>query len=289
MKGIVNLKENKNVESSNIKITIDEDKDLLTYDNISYKLNTNIIGKKILHFETIESTNNYAKKIALEELDGTVIISEEQTKGRGRVGKQWYSKSGEGIWMSIILKPDIISQKAPFITLIAGASIVKALNKLDVETFIKWPNDITINNKKVAGILTELSTEVDKINYIVLGIGINTKTMKFSQEISEIATSLHKEGYEISRVDIVKAILEEFEKLYLQYVNENVRKETLSICRKYSAIIGKDIYLIKEDEKELVRCLDINDDGNLIVRNENNIIQEIISGEISIRGVKGYV
>ena len=289
MKGIVNLKENKNVESSNIKITIDEDKDLLTYDNISYKLNTNIIGKKILHFETIESTNNYAKKIALEELDGTVIISEEQTKGRGRVGKQWYSKSGEGIWMSIILKPDIIPQKAPFITLIAGASIVKALNKLDVETFIKWPNDITINNKKVAGILTELSAEVDKINYIVLGIGINTKTMKFSQEISEIATSLHKEGYEISRVDIVKAILEEFEKLYLQYVNENVRKETLSICRKYSAIIGKDIYLIKEDEKELVRCLDINDDGNLIVRNENNIIQEIISGEISIRGVKGYV
>jgi len=289
MKGIVNLKENKNVESSNIKITIDEDKDLLTYNNISYKLNTNIIGKKILHFETIESTNNYAKKIALEELDGTVIISEEQTKGRGRVGKQWYSKSGEGIWMSIILKPDIIPQKAPFITLIAGASIVKALNKLGVETFIKWPNDITINNKKVAGILTELSAEVDKINYIVLGIGINTKTMKFSQEISEIATSLYKEGYEISRVDIVRSILEEFEKLYLQYGNENVRKETLSICRKYSAIIGKDIYLIKEDEKELVRCLDINDDGNLIVRNENNIVQEIISGEISIRGVKGYV
>ena len=181
------------------------------------------------------------------------------------------------------------SKKAPFITLIAGASIVKALNKLGVETFIKWPNDITINNKKVAGILTELSAEVDKINYIVLGIGINIKTMKFSQEISEIATSLYKEGYEISRVDIVKAILEEFEKLYLQYVNENVRKETLCICRKYSAIIGKDIYLIKENEKELVRCLDINDDGNLIVRNENNIIKEIISGEISIRGVKGYV
>ena len=289
MKGIVSLKENKNIESSNIKITIDEDKDLLTYDNISYKLNTNIIGRKILHFETIDSTNDYAKKIALEELDGTVIISEEQTKGRGRIGRQWYSKSGEGVWMSIILKPGMIPQKGPFITLIAGASIVKALNKLGVKTFIKWPNDIIINNKKVAGILTELSAEVDKINYIVLGIGINTKTMKFSQEISEIATSLYREGYKVSRVDIVRTILEEFENLYLQYVNENVRKETLFICRKYSAVIGKDIYLIKEDEKELVRCLDINDDGNLIVRNENNIIQEIISGEISIRGVKGYV
>lgn len=288
-KGIVNLKEDKNIKSANIKILIDEDKDLLTYNNISYKLKTNIIGKKIFHFDTIDSTNDYAKKIALEELDGTIIISEEQTKGRGRVGRQWHSKSGEGIWMSIILKPDIIPKKAPFITLIGGASIVRALNKLGVETFIKWPNDIIINNKKVAGILTELSAEVDKINYIVLGIGINTKTMKFSQEISEIATSLYREGYKVSRVDIVRTILEEFENLYLQYVNENVRKETLFICRKYSAVIGKDIYLIKEDEKELVRCLDINDDGNLIVRNENNIIKEIISGEISIRGVKGYV
>jgi len=289
MKGIVNLKENKNVESSNIKITIDEDKDLLTYDNISYKLNTNIIGKKIFQFETIDSTNDYAKKIALEELDGTLIISEEQTKGRGRVGRQWYSKSGEGIWMSIILKPDMIPQKAPFITLIAGASIVKALNKLGVKTFIKWPNDIIINNKKVAGILTELSAEVDKINYIVLGIGINTKTIKFSQEISEIATSLYREGYIISRVDIVRAILEEFEKLYLQYINKNSRKEILSICRRYSSIIGKDVYLIKEDEKELVKCLDMNEYGNLIVRTENNIIKEIISGEVSIRGVKRYV
>lgn len=288
-KGIVNLKEDKNIKSANIKILIDEDKDLLTYNNISYKLKTNIIGKEIFHFDTIDSTNDYAKKIALEELDGTIIISEEQTKGRGRVGRQWHSKSGEGIWMSIILKPDIIPKKAPFITLIGGASIVRALNKLGVETFIKWPNDIIINNKKVAGILTELSAEVDKINYIVLGIGINTKTMKFSQEISEIATSLYREGYKISRVDVVRTILEEFENLYLQYVNENVRKETLFICRKYSAVIGKDIYLIKEDEKELVRCLDINDDGNLIVRNENNIIKEIISGEISIRGVKGYV
>jgi len=289
MKGIVNLKENKNVEASNIKITIDEDKYLLTYDNIFYKLNTNIIGKKIFQFETIDSTNDYAKKIALEELDGTLIISEEQTKGRGRVGRQWYSKSGEGIWMSIILKPDMIPQNAPFITLIAGASIVKALNKLGIKTFIKWPNDIIINNKKVAGILTELSAEVDKINYIVLGIGINTKTIKFSQEISEIATSLYREGYIISRVDIVRAILEEFEKLYLQYINKNSRKEILSICRRYSSIIGKDVYLIKEDEKELVKCLDMNEYGNLIVRTENNIIKEIISGEVSIRGVKGYV
>ena len=288
-KGIVNLKEDKNIESSNIKILIEKEDDLLTYDNISYRLNTNIMGKKIFHFETIDSTNNYAKKIALEELDGTVIISEEQTKGRGRVGRQWRSKSGEGIWMSIILKPDMIPQKAPFITLIAGASIVKALNKLGVETFIKWPNDIIINNKKVAGILTELSTEVDKINYIVLGIGINVKTIEFSQEISNIATSLYKEGHKVSRVDIVRNILEEFERLYLQYINHDLKDEILDICRKHSAIIGKDIYVIMNGEKDLVKCLDINKDGNLVIKNNENVIKEIMSGEVSIRGVEGYV
>ena len=218
-----------------------------------------------------------------------MIISEEQTKGKGRIGRQWHSKSKEGIWMSIILKPNMIPQKAPFITLIAGASIAKVLNDLGVQANIKWPNDIIINNKKVAGILTELSAEIDRINYIILGIGINVKTMEFSQEISEIATSLYKEGHKISRVDIIRKILKEFENLYLQYINKELKEEALDICRQHSAIIGKDVYLIKCEEKELVRCLDMNQEGNLVVRTKDNIIKEIMSGEVSIRGVKGYV
>ncbi len=236
----------------------------------------------------IEFVNRKGYKL-IEELEGTVIISEEQTKGKGRIGRQWYSKSKEGIWMSIILKPKIVPQKAPFITLIAGASIAKALNNLGIETTIKWPNDIIINNKKIAGILTELSAEIERINYIILGIGINVKTMEFSQEISEIATSLYKEGHKISRVDIVRNILEEFEKLYIKYINEDSKEEILNICRNYSAIIGKDVYLIKGEEKELIRCLDINQEGNLVVQTKDSIIKEIISGEVSIRGVKGYV
>lgn len=154
---------------------------------------------------------------------------------------------------------------------------------------IKWPNDIIINNKKVAGILTELSAEIDRINYIILGIGINVKTMEFSQEISEIATSLYKEGHKISRVDIIRKILKEFENLYLQYINKELKEETLDICRQHSAIVGKDVYLIKGEEKELVKCLDMNQEGNLVVRTKDNIIKEIMSGEVSIRGVKGYV
>lgn len=191
--------------------------------------------------------------------------------------------------MSIILKPKVVPQNAPFITLIAGASISKALNNLGIETTIKWPNDIIINNKKIAGILTELSAEIERINYIILGIGINVKTVEFSQEISEIATSLYKEGHKISRVDIVRNILEEFEKLYIKYIYEDSKEETLNICRDYSAIIGKDVYLIKGEEKELIRCLDINQEGNLVVQTKDSIIKEIMSGEVSIRGVKGYV
>ncbi len=291
-KHIKSLKEEGyNIQSVNRKgyRLIEKPTDILTNQSIGHALNTKFIGKNIIHFDTIDSTNDYAKKIANEEEEGTVVISEEQTKGKGRIGRTWDSKKSEGIWMSIILKPNIIPHKAPFLTLIAGASIIKSLNNLGINSSIKWPNDIIINNKKICGILTELSSEIERINHIVLGIGINVKTMEFSQEICNIATSLYKEGYNVSRVDLVRSILEEFEELYLEYINNNNKEKTLDICRKYSAIIDKDIYIINGDNKELVKCLDINEDGNLIINDKNGIIREILSGEVSIRGVKGYV
>ena len=228
-------------------------------------------------------------KIGNELIDGSVIISEEQTKGKGRLGRVWESKAGEGIWMSIILKPNIIPNKAPFITLIAGASIVKALNILGVDAKIKWPNDITINNKKLSGILTELSAEIERVNYIVVGIGMNVKDTDFEEELQDKATSLYKENYNVSRVDIVKEILCQFEKLYLDYIEKDDKKEVLDICRQYSAIINKEIYVIKNDQKELVDCIGINEEGNLIIKNKDGNLEEIMSGEVSIRGVKGYV
>ncbi len=264
-------------------------KDLLNPQNIYHSLETDFIGKKIIHFDSIDSTNDYLKKIGNETQEGTVIISEEQTKGKGRLGRSWQSKPSEGIWMSILLKPKIAPYKAPFITLIAGAAIVKALNNLNVPAKIKWPNDIIINNKKLSGVLTELSAEIERINYVVVGIGMNVKTKSFDDEINDKATSLNNENYLLYRVDIVTQILKEIENLYDKYINNNSKQEVLQICRKYSAVINKDIYLIQNDEKELVRCIDINDDGNLIVINSNDEIKEIFSGEVSIRGVQGYV
>lgn len=115
------------------------------------------------------------------------------------------------------------------------------------------------------------------------------KLWSFPRKYLKLQTSLYKEGHKISRVDIIRKILKEFENLYLQYINKELKEETLDICRQHSAIIGKDVYLIKGEEKELVRCLDMNQEGNLVVRTKDNIIKEIMSGEVSIRGVKGYV
>lgn len=263
--------------------------DILSKENILHNLNTKFIGKEVIHFDSLDSTNNYAKTIASKAINGTVIISEEQLNGRGRLGKQWHSKKHEGIWMSIILKPDILPMDAPFITLIAGASVVQALGNLGVNSSIKWPNDIILNGKKICGILTELSAEIERVNYIVLGIGINAKTLDFPEDIVNIATSIKKEGYDISRVDIVRNILSEFETKYNEYVNYNNKKATLEVCRKYSAIIGKEIYTIKNDIKEKVKCIDINESGNLVVEDKNGNEKEVISGEVSIRGEHGYV
>ncbi|RDY26191.1 biotin--[acetyl-CoA-carboxylase] ligase [Romboutsia weinsteinii] len=280
-----------NIESVNRKgyRLVEKPVDLLTSQNICHDLDTNFIGQNIIHFETIDSTNDYAKQVAGNHVDGTVIISEEQTKGRGRLGRQFQSNVNEGIWMTIILKPDILPTQAPFITLIAGASIAKALNDLGVNTSIKWPNDVILNGKKLCGILTELSAEIERVNHIILGIGINVKTMEFDSEISQVATSLHKEGYKLSRVDIVRGILSQLEKLYTDYIESNSKEETLKICRQYSAVIGKEVYALKGGDRELVKCLDINEDGNLIVEKEDKSIKEIMSGEISIRGLNGYI
>lgn len=264
-------------------------KDLLNPQNIYHNLKTDIMGRNIIHLDCVDSTNDYLKEIGNDVREGTVVVSEEQTKSKGRLGRSWESKPKKGIWMSIILKPNIMPYKAPFITLVVGAAVVKALNTLKVPVQIKWPNDIVINNKKVSGILTELSTEIETINYVVVGIGINVKQLDFDKELEDKATSLHKEKYYLSRVEIVTQVLYEFEKLYNEYIEKNNKEEILKICKEYSAIINKDVYIIKGDEKELVRCIDINNDGNLVVKDSNNEVKEILSGEVSIRGVKGYV
>lgn len=263
--------------------------DILNFENISCGLGTSYIGKNIIHFHTIDSTNNYAKSIANNASEGTIVISEEQSSGRGRLGKKWTSKAYEGIWMSLILKPRIPLNELSFLTILTSVSIAKVLDNLNVKVGIKWPNDIILNSKKLCGILTELCLDLENKNSVVIGIGINVKSLDFDDDINKIATSLYKEGYILERRDIVREFLIEFEKNYTNYINTGNKINIIDLYKQYSVILNKNIFIVNNNEKELVKCINIDLDGNLVIKDLNDNIKSISTGEISIRGENGYI
>ncbi|GAA0789758.1 biotin--[acetyl-CoA-carboxylase] ligase [Hathewaya limosa] len=273
--------------------------DVLTYEEIEASLKTKYIGRKIFHFDVIGSTNTKAKEIAsltmqkYNDLDnGTIVISEGQTAGKGRLGRVWESPTGKGIWFSIILKPDISPLKVSNITIIGASAVNLALKEMGVESYIKWPNDIIIENKKVCGILTEMSAELDLVNYIVMGIGINVNIEKddFPKELKNKATSLKAVyGKEFNRKKLLASILNNFEELYDNYIKNDLLEPCIKICRDKSILIGKEVFIEQRNKKYKVRVLDINNDGALVIQKEDGNLEEVISGEVSMHGLYGYM
>lgn len=264
--------------------------DKLTFEEIEKYLNTKYIGRKIYYYETIDSTNNKAKELNKEE-EGTLIIAEEQNSGKGRLGRQWISPKRKGIWMSLLLKPKVDPLKVSKITLVGAAAIHKAFENMGIKSHIKWPNDIIINNKKVCGILTEMNCELNLINYVVLGIGINVNFDKedIPSDLLDKATSLKIElDKEISRQNLLGNILNEFELLYEDFLEYNAEK-TISICKENSILIGKDVQIIRGNNIKIGKAIDMNIEGELIVQYENGDLENIYSGEVSIRGLYGYI
>ncbi len=204
----------------------------------------------VTYLKTVDSTNTYAKGHADKVDSGALIISDTQTQGRGRLGRLWVSPPATGIWMSMVLVPDIAPYEASKITQIAAASVAEALvNATGLDFTIKWPNDILLNGKKVCGILTEMSAELNSINYIVVGIGINVNMDQFPEEIASVATSLKIEtGNLHRRYDIVKEILVAFEGLYESFIETKKMDEALSICKKRSAVLGKMVRVIRRNQ-----------------------------------------
>ncbi|MCC5912110.1 MAG: biotin--[acetyl-CoA-carboxylase] ligase [Clostridiaceae bacterium] len=266
-------------------------KDQLLPEGLRRDLTTKEIASKLIYFETIDSTNNYSKTIAREAQHGTVVISEEQTLGRGRLGRSWSSPKGEGVWMSIILKPEILPSEGAKMTQIAAAAVCKALrDTTGLEAYVKWPNDIVINGKKVCGILTEMTGELNEIYYLIVGIGINANIEKFPEEFQAIATSLSIEvGEKIDRRPLAVCVLNNFEELYNHYIEEQSLIKTLDIIKKYSAVIGKSIKIIGKNKERKAVALDINEEGLLKVRLEDGHEELVLSGEVSIRSEKGYI
>lgn len=267
--------------------------DILSLEEISPYLNTKFIGRNVIYFDSIDSTNTKAKALGdAGEKNGTIVVAEEQTNGRGRLGRAWVSPKYKGIWMSIILRPDLNPLEATKITQIAAAAVVTSTEELGIKTLVKWPNDIVINHKKVCGILTEMNAELTKINYIVVGIGINVNLdeNEFPEDINLVATSLKIETKaSVNRQQLVAKILNNFEKLYLKFVEENDIKPSITICKEKSALIGNEILIVNRGESIKALALDIDENGRLLVKYENGREEFLISGEVSIRGKGTYI
>jgi len=252
--------------------------DILYPEEIKNDLSTDIIGRRIIYFDTIDSTNNYAKELVHKQTDeGTVVIAGIQTKGRGRKERQWISPEG-GLWFSIVLYPNIPPYHGMLVTMMISASIANAIKKVvGIEPVIKWPNDLLINNKKVCGILTELDAEMDKINYCVVGIGINVNN-NIEDEIKDIATSIRIENNSISKVELLKQILCEIDENYKKLISKNI-KYIRDLWFSYSNIIGKKISVKLEDNVFEGIVKDIDDSGCLIVDTADGEVR-VISGDI---------
>lgn len=264
-----------------------EKKGLSSYE-IKHQLKTSYMGQEVYYFESIDSTNIYANTIANQAPEGAVVVSKEQTQGKGRSGKVWVSDNDQGIYFSTILKPSIPISRASFLTQVAGAALATSLEKLGVACQIKWPNDLVLNGRKIAGILTEMRAEIESISYIVVGIGVNIGPKTFEESITTVATSLANEGYQIRDLDLLRTFFIDFEDLYEDFKKRDYSR-ILGILKDKSAVLGKEIYLIRDGQKDKVFAENIDEYGNLIVRNELGFLEEIFTGEISIRGLDSYI
>ncbi|QUH28842.1 biotin--[acetyl-CoA-carboxylase] ligase [Vallitalea guaymasensis] len=266
--------------------------DILNSEELHYNLNTEIIGNKIINFDKLDSTNQQAKKLALEGAsNGTVVIAEEQTAGKGRRGKMWVSPPGTGIWMSAILRPSVMPENASMLTLVAGLAVCKAVREItNLEASIKWPNDIVVNGKKICGLLTEMNSEIDFINFVVVGIGINVNIEKFPPELDNIATSLMIEGNQsYQRKKLVKRTLEIFEDYYKKYLATEDLTKIIEEYNEHCINIGRKVRVTgrKQDITGNVKC--VTNKGELIVTDQQGEDIVVTSGEVSVRGIYGYV
>lgn len=257
--------------------------DRLTQYEISPWLNTEQLGRNLVHQHTVDSTNLVAKTLAREGCpDGTVVTAEHQTAGRGRSGRNWTSLQEGAIQMSMVLRPQAPPAKAPSITQIGAASVALALESLGASPTIKWPNDVLLSGKKVCGILTEMTCELDQIHFIVMGIGINANIAVFPEDIRPIATSLIIEGHQrVDRPRLIAEVLNRFEPLYRSFLQGN-SDPFLSVCRRLSWLKDKDISFSRNGEPQRGTAGNIDEQGRLEVTFADGTKDYLLSGEVHI-------
>ncbi len=254
--------------------------------HVIYKhLKTKVIGRRMRFFDSIPSTIWYGKDLAdqgdLEEMHGLVIIAEEQTGGYGRMGRAWVSPSG-GIWITIVLTPQIPIDHLFMLTLAASVSVARVLRKMfDIGALIKWPNDIIIGDKKVAGILLELGADGDKVRYCLVGIGIdaNISVENLNEPIKHLITSIsHEVNHEIDRAALLAAILKEFEARY-DMITLGEYDAVIREWKNFSSTIGRRVRINTLRNSFEGEAVDIDPNGALVVRKDNGKIEKVIAGD----------
>ena len=266
--------------------------DVMSRAEIESLMNTTWAGKKVVYYDETDSTNNQAKAYGEKgEAHGTLFVADMQVAGKGRRGRVWVSPAGSSIYMTILLHPDVLPTKAPQLTLVMAMAVAEGIRKVTgLETKIKWPNDIIVNGRKVCGILTEMSTEIDYINYVVIGDGINVNQETFPEEIRDTATSLKIEtGSSVRRSVLIATIMECFEQFYEVFMTT---EDLSGLQERYNAMLvnlGREVRVLEPGNEYEAHALGINRTGELIVRTVDGQEKEIYAGEVSVRGVYGYV
>ena len=257
---------------------------------IADQIHTKWAGKTVHFARETDSTNLWIKRLAKEGAsEGTLALAEFQSAGRGRLGRSWEVPEGTSVMMSILLRPKFEPQYAPTLTLVMGMAVAKAVKNLGFDVSIKWPNDVVVSHKKICGILTEMGVRDGKIDYAVIGVGINVNIKEFPEEMADKATSLYLEsGKEFDRSQIPGLVMEAFEKYYEKFAAtcdlSGLKEEYESILANYNQPVR---VLAKEPYEGVARG--ITDGGELLVEKTDGTIVAVSAGEVSVRGLYSYV
>jgi len=245
-----------------------------------------LLDYKIHYYDEVFSTNDIAKEVAKKSVeDRVVILAETQTRGKGRLERQWISPRG-GIWLSIILRPQIGPKEALKITFITSSAVAKTIQQLfGLKAEVKWPNDVLVNGRKICGILTETETKENIVEFVVIGIGINANVDldAFPRKLRETATSLkHELGYEVERKTLVNTLLQNFEHRY-KGLKRGMWNSLLPEWKSLATFLGRKVEVTSFDEAFVGEAWDVDDGGALIVKLENGVLKRVVAGDVAIR------
>jgi BirA family transcriptional regulator, biotin operon repressor / biotin---[acetyl-CoA-carboxylase] ligase len=258
--------------------------DILTPDLLRKRLKGNLFGKRVFHFFKSDSTNRVAMELGFAgEPEGTVVMAEAQTAGRGRSGRAWYSERGAGLYFTVLLRPRLSPAQAPLLTMLAGVSVHTAIAaQTGLVPELKWPNDLILNDKKLGGILTEMHAEPNQVRFVIVGIGINVNQENFPVELASIATSIRREsGRPSYRLELLARLLTQFENDYNRFLLEGPGFVVDRFRNVSSFTEGRRVRVETGAETYLGTTAGLSPEGLLLVARDSGSLVTVIAGDVS--------